>query len=432
MADKTGSDEQVKASFDLGGGYWKIAVFGEQGALRIPDDELAVFGDKTMYEPRTGKDPVVVASVPSCVLKITNPNLSNMFGRSVFYGRQAQEIMEQIQVDGRIRPEDGKGGYVIRGGRVADHELFALGFNHIVGYVQSKSVVGIFALPPEEMAELHEAKAQSRKPNESAQLIIDLMRSNKALALKKAISQGAGGAASEGYGIDKMCHSIYASIGEVTTDVVGVHMSDPTYTPHSHVETLKRSVKTNDETRLVNFASAEMINSIRYNLNHINDVDPKTSERKYPWAMTFSLDDARRVFVDYGAVTKAHLPECKGKYECIDDTLATREIDISDAVVDACSPMVKLMAEAIQKVGKVGQSQIARRQMLENIILGGGGSHLRGLGEEVTKELKTRGVIAKITRLADPVYGTAIGGLRIAKKLALTSWDQGKTEDRKD
>lgn len=417
MAGKNETDRQVKASFDLGGGYFKLAVFGEEGTLNIPDEELAVFNGKTMYEQRTlDKKPAIVASVPSYVLKITNPNLIKMFGNGsqhVFYGRKAQEIAEQIQVDSQIRPEDGKGGYVIRGGRVADHELFTLAFNHTVGYVQSEKVDGIFALPPEEMAELHEVKAQARNPNESAKLIIELMQ-NKALMNPLAISQAAGGAASEGYGLEKMVYSIYASIGEVTTDVVGVHMSDPTYTPRSHVETVKRELP---QRGLVYFASAEMINSLHYNLNHMNDVDPKTGKRPYDFSITFSLDDARRIFVDYGAVAQKYVPQDAIKYGYVDETLVTRDINISKPIVDACGPMVKLMADAGQKVGRVGQSQTARRQMLENFTIGGGGSHIRGLDTEVENELKERRSPAKVAIIKEQVYGTAIGALRINGKL---------------
>ena len=64
--------------------------------------------------------------------------------------------------------------------------------------------------------------------------------------------------------------------------------------------------------------------------------------------------------------------------------------------------------------------------MLANILLGGGGSQIKGLDRALEEGLREYGQ-AKVKRVPDPVYAGAIGALKLAMGLPGSQWEKLST-----
>ncbi len=99
-----------------------------------------------------------------------------------------------------------------------------------------------------------------------------------------------------------------------------------------------------------------------------------------------------------------------------------RQFDVTNSLKDACktlvTPIVQALREMIAKFDPEFQSR-----MLQNIILGGGGSQLRGLDRVIEEAFVEYGG-AKVRRVGDAVYAGAMGALKLAMCMPGESWDQ--------
>jgi rod shape-determining protein MreB and related proteins len=98
------------------------------------------------------------------------------------------------------------------------------------------------------------------------------------------------------------------------------------------------------------------------------------------------------------------------------------QFDVTVPLTEACrtiiAPIVKGLRDLIGRFDPEFQ-----QRMLQNIVLGGGGSQLRGLDRVIEEAMKEYGG-AKVRRVGDAVYAGAVGALKLAMGLPTNSWQR--------
>ncbi len=98
--------------------------------------------------------------------------------------------------------------------------------------------------------------------------------------------------------------------------------------------------------------------------------------------------------------------------------------DITEPLKAACNTIVTPIVNAVREM--IGQFDPEFQSRLrQNIILGGGGSQLKGLDRVIESSLKDYGG-AKVTRVGDASYAGAVGALKLAMNMPSEGWTQLK------
>ena len=96
------------------------------------------------------------------------------------------------------------------------------------------------------------------------------------------------------------------------------------------------------------------------------------------------------------------------------------QMDVTEPLKAACMTIVGPIVEAVR--GLIGRFDPEFQQRLRhNIILGGGGSQLKGLDRVIETSLKEYGG-AKVTRVNDATYAGAVGALKLAMSMPAHGW----------
>lgn len=96
--------------------------------------------------------------------------------------------------------------------------------------------------------------------------------------------------------------------------------------------------------------------------------------------------------------------------------------DVTDLLKDACKSVVEPIMQGICEVIAQVDPRF-QRDLLSNIILGGGGSQLKGLDLLLEQGLAPLGG-GKVNKVQDSVYAGAAGALRLAMAMPSDSWDR--------
>jgi rod shape-determining protein MreB len=98
------------------------------------------------------------------------------------------------------------------------------------------------------------------------------------------------------------------------------------------------------------------------------------------------------------------------------------EFDVTEMLKDACKSIVQPMVDGVrQVVARVNPKY--QRSLLENILLGGGGSQLKGLDFLLEQGLTAVGG-GTVVKVSDSVYAGAAGALRLAMNMPASSWEK--------
>lgn len=142
----------------------------------------------------------------------------------------------------------------------------------------------------------------------------------------------------------------------------------------------------------------------------------------YPEAR-LSLNMAREIKEKYGFV-----------HEVNEQALVTlptegqpRQFDVTQPLKEACGCIVQPIIDGIcQLIGQLDPE--FRQQLLKNILLGGGGSQLKGLDRLIEQALVPYGG-GNVTRVYDSVFAGASGALKLAMSMPAAYWEQLRLDE---
>ncbi|HKB40660.1 MAG TPA: rod shape-determining protein [Gemmataceae bacterium] len=99
-----------------------------------------------------------------------------------------------------------------------------------------------------------------------------------------------------------------------------------------------------------------------------------------------------------------------------------KQFDLTAPLREACRMIVGPIVQGLRELVARLDPELQQR-MLANIVLGGGGSQLRGLDRMIEDGLKEYGP-AKAKRVGDAVFAGAVGALKLAMSLPADCWDK--------
>ena len=101
-----------------------------------------------------------------------------------------------------------------------------------------------------------------------------------------------------------------------------------------------------------------------------------------------------------------------------------RPFDVTEPLKAACRTVVPPILQGLRELIARFDPEFQQR-MLQNIVLGGGGSQLRGLDRVIEDALKEYGG-AKVKRVGDAVFAGAVGALKLALGMPPDGWERLK------
>jgi rod shape-determining protein MreB and related proteins len=102
------------------------------------------------------------------------------------------------------------------------------------------------------------------------------------------------------------------------------------------------------------------------------------------------------------------------------------QLDVMEPLKAACNTIVGPIVDAVRGLISRFDPEFQQR-MRQNIILGGGGSQLKGLDRVIENSLREYGG-AKVTRVNDATYAGAVGALKLAMSMPAHGWTALKVQ----
>jgi rod shape-determining protein MreB len=97
-----------------------------------------------------------------------------------------------------------------------------------------------------------------------------------------------------------------------------------------------------------------------------------------------------------------------------------QEFDVTEPLKEACLSIVPPIVAGIKELISSFDPEF-RRPLLEQVLLGGGGSQLNGLGRQIELGLRSLGG-GKVSRVYDSVFAGASGALKLAMTISDEEW----------
>lgn len=193
------------------------------------------------------------------------------------------------------------------------------------------------------------------------------------------------------YGLDMLDDTLVIDIGAGTTDLCRMHGTMP-----------------EDSDQLTNTFAGD----------HVDETLAKLIREKYPEAQ-FTTQMLKQIKEKHSNVADSMLPvvvnlPVKGK---------PTPFDITNEIRAACrsivAPMVDAIAELIGTFDPEFQDKLKGR-----VLLGGGGSMIKGLDVELERQMHEKLGGGKVLRVEEPIYGGSNGALKIAHDMPAEYWEK--------
>ncbi|MCS6970577.1 MAG: rod shape-determining protein [Planctomycetota bacterium] len=140
-------------------------------------------------------------------------------------------------------------------------------------------------------------------------------------------------------------------------------------------------------------------------------------KEKYPQAQ-FSINMVRHFKEKYSSVS----PNMDRAIVEMPVAGKPQKFDITELVYKACYTIVPPTVAALQELISTYDPEF-QAQMRNNILLGGGGSQIKGLGLAIERALEEYGG-GKVTTVEEPQYAGANGALKFALDMPLEFWKE--------
>ncbi|HLY10021.1 MAG TPA: rod shape-determining protein, partial [Planctomycetota bacterium] len=193
------------------------------------------------------------------------------------------------------------------------------------------------------------------------------------------------------YGMNVLEDALVVDIGAGTTDLCRMHGAIPT-----------------EEDQITTSKAGD----------HIDEEAAARIRRKHPGAQ-FSINmvrDAKERFSFVNDVNDKAIvtwPDAHGK---------PTAFDITAELKDACKTIVPEIVEGLHQLVSSFDAEFQRR-MLQNVVLAGGGSQLRGLDRLIEEDLQKYGG-GRVTKVHEPDFAGANGALKLATDMPEDYWKQ--------
>jgi len=99
-----------------------------------------------------------------------------------------------------------------------------------------------------------------------------------------------------------------------------------------------------------------------------------------------------------------------------------QELDITEPLKEACMTVVGPIIEALNELVSSLDPEF-KQSLLNHVVLGGGGSQLKGLDRAIEQSLKDHGG-GDVTKVFDSVFSGAVGALKLAMGTPLDYWNK--------
>ncbi len=97
--------------------------------------------------------------------------------------------------------------------------------------------------------------------------------------------------------------------------------------------------------------------------------------------------------------------------------------EITAEVRQACRSIIPPIVDALGKLVATFDPEF-QSVLKNNVLLGGGGSQIRGLGRALEQEMNERFGEGRVLEVEEPIYGGANGALKIAHDMPAEYWEQ--------